>query len=305
MSRKLRIGSRGSDLALWQARYIAAKVPGGAEIVIIKTKGDAIQHLSLDKVEGKGFFTKEIEHALLANEVDIAVHSYKDLPTEETPGLAIAAVPERAPVHDVIVAKTGILTHPTQTGLPRGARVGTSSIRRKAQLAATIDGLQMVDLRGNVPTRVGKVESGELDAVVLAEAGLSRLGIIDAAAAKGLTVKRLPLEVMTPAAAQGALAVQVRADDSEARAGVALLNDSSTRMTVAVERALLARFGGGCHLPLGVSCRAIDALTVELIATITAPDGSERLGAHTIGDEAKVVEEAHATLVSQGALRYL
>ena len=305
MTRKLRIGSRGSDLALWQARYVAARVPGGAEIIVIKTRGDAIQHLSLDKVEGKGFFTKEIEAALLANDVDIAVHSYKDLPTEETPGLSIAAVPERAPVHDVIVAKQEAFGHQTTTGLARHARVGTSSIRRKAQLAATIDALETVDLRGNVPTRVRKVEEGELDAVVLAEAGLARLGIIEGAAAKGLAVKRLPLEVMTPAAAQGALAIQIRTDDAEARAGVALMNDSAARRAVNVERALLARFGGGCQLPLGVSCRAVDANVVELIATITSPDGSDRLGAHTIGDDAKVVEEAHATLVTQGALRYL
>jgi hydroxymethylbilane synthase len=305
VTRKLRIGSRGSDLALWQARYVAARVPGGADIVVIKTRGDAIQHLSLDKIEGKGFFSREIEAALLANDVDIAVHSYKDLPTEETAGLAIAAVPERAPVHDVIVAKAGALGHQTTTGLARHARVGTSSIRRKAQLAATIDALETVDLRGNVPTRVRKVEEGELDAVVLAEAGLARLGIIEAALGKGLVVKRLPLEVMTPAAAQGALAIQIRADDAEARAGVAVMNDVDVRRAVNVERALLARFGGGCHLPLGVSCRAIDADTVELIATITSPDGSDRLGAHTIGDEAKVVEEAHATLVTQGALRYL
>ena len=141
--------------------------------------------------------------------------------------------------------------------------------------------------------------------MALAEAGLERLGIIANAPAKGLGVRRLSLAVMTPAAAQGALAIQIRSTDDEARAACALLDDTAVRRAVGVERALLARFGGGCHLPLGASCRAVDALTVELIATVTSPDGSERLGAHSIGDETKVVEEAHAMLVSQGALRYL
>lgn len=293
---KLRIGSRGSDLALWQARYVAERL-GGAEIIVIKTRGDQIQHLTLDKVEGKGFFTKEIEGALLSREIDVAVHSYKDLPTDEVPGLTISAVPERAPVNDVMIARPEAVDPSQPLGIKAGARIGTSSLRRKAQLAHAQPTVTTVDIRGNVPTRLGRV-GHDLDAVVLAQAGLSRLGLLERAAADGLAVHVLSVVVMTPAPAQGALAVQTRADDTSAIAAVSVLDDYPTRVAVDIERRLLAHFGGGCHLPLGAF-----AYGNRLLATVTSPDGTVRCFADERG--ASVVERAHAKLIEQGAAQYL
>lgn len=293
---KLRIGSRGSALALWQANYVADRL-GDCEIVVIKTRGDEIQNLTLDKVEGKGFFTKEIENALLQREVDIAVHSFKDLPTEEVPGLTIAAVPERASVNDVVIADPNALDPSQPLGLKVGARIGTSSLRRKAQLAHGQPSVKTVDIRGNVPTRMNRV-GRDLDAVVLAQAGLQRLSLLEEALKLGLAIRILPVAIMTPAPAQGALAVQVRADDRSAIAIVSELDDYPTRVAVDIERQLLSRFGGGCHLPLGAH-----ASGNRLIATVTSPDGTVRCHAEERG--ADVVAKAHAALVSQGAERYL
>jgi hydroxymethylbilane synthase len=293
---KLRIGSRGSELALWQANHIADKL-GGCEIVVIKTKGDVITDLSLDKVEGKGFFTKEIEDALLKRDIDIAVHSFKDLPTSEVPGLIIGAVPERASVNDVVIADPGAVDVNQPLGLKAGARIGTSSLRRKAQLASAQPSVKTVDIRGNVPTRLSRV-GRDLDGVCLAQAGLSRLGLLEQALSWGLAIRILPTAVMTPAAAQGALAVQVRADDKSAIAIVSELDDYTTRVAVDLERQLLSRFGGGCHLPLGVHVSGN-----RMIATVTSPDGTVRC--HTEQRGANVVELAHADLVNQGAAKYL
>jgi hydroxymethylbilane synthase len=266
---KLRIGSRGSDLALWQANHVASRLGIPVDIVVIKTAGDRIQHLSLDKVEGKGFFTKEIEAALLEERVDIAVHSYKDLPTEMTPGLVIAAVPERAPVNDVVVVgKTRDASQKWQ--IPKGGKVGTSSLRRKAQLRAHRPDVELVDLRGNVPTRFRKVVDGQLDAVVLAEAGLMRLGLTD----ESVTLVRIDIDDVCPAPAQGALAIQTRADDEKAKQAVTKLHDKPTADCVDIERALLAKFGGGCHLPGNA-------------------------------DSSALVEAAHADLMQQGAKKYI
>ncbi|MBC7792427.1 MAG: hydroxymethylbilane synthase [Clostridia bacterium] len=289
----LRIGSRGSDLALWQARYVAARL-GDAEIIVIKTRGDQIQNMTLDKVEGKGFFTKELENALLSHEVDVAVHSYKDLPTEAVLGLTIAAVPERASVNDVVIADPSIVDPAEPIGVKAGARIGTSSLRRKAQLAYLQPSVMAVDIRGNVPTRLARVGK-DLDAVVLALAGVTRLGLL---ASTTLAIHVLPVDAMTPAPAQGALAIQTRSEDASAIATVASLDDYTTRVGVDIERQLLARFGGGCHLPLGAY-----ATGNRLIATVTAPDGTVRCHADERG--AEVVERAHAALVSQGAARYL
>jgi hydroxymethylbilane synthase len=302
---KLRIGSRGSDLALWQARYTAGRMGGDPELIIIKTEGDRIQHLSLDKVEGKGFFTKEIEAALLAREIDVAVHSYKDLPIEGPAGLAIVAVPERAPVRDVIIMRRDRVDAQRQWGLPQGARVGTSSLRRKAQLLAHRKDLQLVDLRGNVPTRLRKALAGELDAVVLAEAGVTRLGLPREVAEKDGVMTPLALAEVCPAPAQGALAIQTRADDVRARAAVSPLHDAATALAVQVERDLLARFGGGCHLPLGAYCDA-RAGQVHLRAIVAAPDGAECLVAEaTAATPSAAVDAVHAALVKAGAQRYV
>lgn len=302
---RLRIGSRGSDLALWQARHVQSCLKEPADIVVIKTRGDEIQHLSLDKVEGKGFFTKEIEAALLAREVDIAVHSYKDLPTEAVPGLLVAAVPARAPIEDVLVRRADAPSSAERWGLPHGARVGTSSLRRQAQLRSRRADLELVMLRGNVPTRVGRVTSGELDAVVLARAGLTRLGFIDGPRSTGLAVHTIPIDDVCPAPAQGALAIQVRADDAHAQRAVHVLHDELVARCVTTERALLRRFGGGCHLPLGASC-SIAQGELWLRALVAAPDGHERLTAEARGvDPDHVADDVHRQLVAAGAERYL
>ncbi len=301
----LRIGSRGSELALWQARYVASRLTVPSEIVIIKTEGDRITHLSLDKVEGKGFFTKEIEAALLAREVDLAVHSFKDLPVDNPSGLTVAAVPERAPVRDLLVRRVAATDASAHFGLKHGAKVGTSSLRRKAQLLARRPDLVLVDLRGNVPTRLKKAAHGDLDGVVLAEAGITRLALLETLAGQGLDALSLPLEDLLPAAAQGALAIQIRDGDARTRAAVAVLHDEAVASAVAIERQLLARFGGGCHLPLGAYC-VRDGSVWHLRARVVAPDGSESLDAEARGaSAAAVVEEVHESLVSRGAERYV
>lgn len=299
----IRIGSRGSDLALWQANFVKDHLTGDSTIVVIKTQGDQIQHLTLDKVEGKGFFTKEIEAALLNNSVDLAIHSYKDLPTEAVPGLQITSVPERAPVRDVLVVNASRADHDSPLGIAEGASVGTSSLRRKAALKSLRQDLDLVDIRGNVPTRLGKVQNGELDAVVLAEAGLRRLGLYEHDDA--LRFLPISVEQVCPAPAQGALAVQIRTGDEPVAQAALAMDDPDTGASVDVERALLARFGGGCHLPLGAFCE-IDGDEFVLRALVAAPDGSERLESQTRGNDARVVvETVHQELIGQGAERYL
>lgn len=304
-SSTLRIGSRGSDLALWQARFTSSHIREPNEIVVIKTEGDRIQHLSLDKVEGKGFFTKEIEAALLAREVDIAVHSFKDLPIEQPEGLTIAAVPERGPTRDVVLRRADAPRSNLRWGLAKGARVGTSSLRRKAQILSLRPDLELVDLRGNVPTRVRKVTERVLDAVLLAEAGLVRLGFAARAAEDGLVLEPMDLHDVCPAPAQGALAIQVRVDDTRAAQAVRAIHDAATASAVDGERLLLGRFGGGCHLPLGAHCQRRDG-GYYLLALVAAPDGHERIVAEVTGaSPAEVAQLAHARLIEQGAERYL
>jgi len=301
--RLLRIGSRGSDLALWQARHIASRLKVQTELVVIRTAGDQIQHVSLNKVEGKGFFTKEIETALMSGQIDVAVHSYKDLPIDEPPGLEIAAVPARGPVRDVVVTSDMAQRSVRLWGLREGSRVGTSSLRRKAQILSRRPDLALVDLRGNVPTRVAKVASGALDAVVLAEAGVVRLNI--GAQAHAVVISPIEVSDVCPAPAQGALAIQIRCDDAWTRAEVQPLDDPPTVRAIEVERKLLARFGGGCHLPLGAYCQ-VDGANITLDALVAAPDGTERIEAHATGTSAaRVVDEVHAALVKGGAERYL
>lgn len=302
--RRLKIGSRGSDLALWQARNVAARMHSEPELVIIKTRGDRIRHIALDKVEGVGFFTKEIEAALLGQEVDIAVHSYKDLPTEPTDQLHIAAVPERGPVGDLLVLHQQKHDPDQHFCLQRGARLGTSSLRRKALLAYWRPDLQVEDVRGNVPTRLGKVRDRQLDAIVIAEAGVARLDLWAQLQADGLLAVRLPPREFSPAPAQGALAVQVRHPDAPARAAVAPVDHTATARAVAVERELLAKFGGGCHLPLGAYCTP-HADGYSLHARVTAPNGSETMVANATGDPEAVVTEVYEHLVYQGAKRYV
>lgn len=251
---RLCIGTRGSDLALWQARHVAGRLEdAGArcELVVLETRGDRIDDVPLQSVEGKGFFTKELEEALLDGRIDLAVHSHKDLPSAMPPGLVLAAVPARAAAEErLLIAPAAHAPSEPFLPLARGARVGTSAPRRTAQLAALRPDLELLALRGNVPTRVRRLVEGRYDAIVLAAAGLERLGL----ELTGLVVLTLPRALLVPAPGQGALAIQTRADDEELLALCArALHDPTAAATVAAERELLVVLGGGCNLPLGVS----------------------------------------------------
>ena len=240
MAKSLTIGSRGSQLALWQARYIESRLRAlgvATRIEIIKTTGDKITDVPLAQVGGKGLFTKEIEEALLDGRIDLAVHSLKDLPTVLPDGLAIAAIPEREMPFDALVGAT-------LAELKPGARVGTSSLRRSAQLKRLRPDLVIENIRGNLDTRLRKLDEGQYDAILLAAAGLRRLGWGDRIA------ETLPPDVMCPAVGQGALAIETLAG-GEAFAVCAQLDHEPTRIAVQAERALLAALGGGCQVPIG------------------------------------------------------
>ena len=308
MSGALRLGTRGSTLALWQAEWVRAALAqhGGAAVLeVIKTRGDADVDRPLHELEGKGFFTKEIEQALLDGRIDVAVHSLKDLPTELPEGLALGAVPKRADPTEALVTRAAGVT--SIAGLGQGVRIGTSSLRRAAQIRHLRADLHVVPLRGNVPTRVRKVKEGrdDLDAALLAGAGLERLALADHIAA------RLdPLEVM-PAPGQGALGLEVRADDARARAALAPLQDSESAAHVAAERSLLALLEGGCQAPVAAYCeRSGDGGREKgrLYGRVTAQDGSVQI---TASAEIEAREPAMAgarvadLLRAQGASRLL
>ncbi len=278
----LRIGTRGSDLALWQARRISTliteRLGRSTEEVVISTRGDRIRNVSFHKMEGKGFFTKELQQALLDGRVDLVVHSLKDLPTEEPAGLEIIAVPERSTAADMVLTRKGLL-RPSPTdplGLPEGARLGTSSLRRAAQALALRPDLRIQALRGNVPTRVRKLREGRYDAIVLAAAGVHRLKLD----LEDLDVLELPPEVMLPAAGQGALAVETRRNDPTTEK-IATLHDSEAGRLVGAERRLLGLMGGGCHLPLGCLATAEEDGAVRLQAVLGVVDENITRGAVT------------------------
>jgi hydroxymethylbilane synthase len=266
---RLRIGSRGSQLALWQANHIAALLRGRGhtvEIEIIHTTGDKITDVALAKVGTKGMFTKEIEEALAEGKVDLAVHSLKDLPTELPPGFEIAAIPRRENPYDVFCSrKYGAIDE-----LQQGARVGTGSLRRQAQLKALRPDLEIHPLRGNVDTRLRKLDAGEFDAIILAAAGVSRLG-----KSEGLA-RQIPPQMMCPAAGQGALAIEIRAGDSAVRGELVFLDDAAARATTICERALLSKLGGGCQVPIGALAETRDG-SIRLNAIVARPDGSKLL----------------------------
>ena len=253
MDRKIIIGSRGSDLALWQANFVLRKIQKlglSAEIKIITTQGDSVQDLSFDKLEGKGFFTKEIEEALLKKEIDLAVHSHKDLPTTSPEGLKIAAVSEREDAAELIVIRKECVDIGQKFAFKRNAIVGTSSARRKSQLLAFRNDITIEDLRGNVPTRIQKLRDKKYDAIMLANAGVERLRI-DLSEFK---VLRLDPKECIPAPAQGVLALQIREEDHELFEYIHKLNSEKVEDIVGVERKVLNLFDGGCQLPLGVYC---------------------------------------------------
>ncbi len=251
--REIRIGSRGSDLALWQANHVKRQLEAlGAtvSITVIKTQGDQIQHLSFDKLEGKGFFTKEIEQALLDNTIDLAVHSHKDLETTPPAGLIIAAVSERENPADVLLIHPRAVDHNEFWNLKAGAVVGTSSARRKAQLIGFREDVTIKDLRGNVPTRLQKLVAGEYDAILLAKAGLDRLQLD----LQGMHEEILDPEQFVPAPAQGVLALQIRETDKELFEFLQDMNHIDIQSQIALERTVLNRLQGGCQLPLGAYC---------------------------------------------------
>ena len=275
---KLRIGTRGSALALWQSRHVAARLSAAhreleVDLVEIISTGDRITDLPLSHVEGTGFFTATLEQALVAGEIDVAVHSYKDLPVESTPTLVVAAVPARGPVEDVLCARDGL----TLASLPAGARVGTCSTRRAAQVRLTRPDLELVALRGNVPTRVARV-GRDLDAIVLARAGLVRLGLEHA------ITETFSTERMLPAPAQGALAIQCRASDEAIGRQLFALEDTDTRRAVDAERTLLHALGGGCSVPVG-ALAVISGRDIGLTAAVFDVNGTTAIRVSTTGDD--------------------
>ena len=251
MNTPIIIGSRGSDLALWQANHVKNKLKTlgfEAQIKIIKTQGDRIQDLSFDKLEGKGFFTKEIEQQLLSNEIDLAVHSHKDLETASPKGLMVAAVPERESPSELLILRRTSVDQSQKFGILKNATVGTSSARRKNQLLAFRPDIKLKDLRGNVPTRIAKLRQGNYDAIMLAKAGVTRLDLdLD-----DLHVIELNPAEFIPAPAQGALALQIREGDNLLADLLKQLSDVLSLETTQIERKVLNLFEGGCQLPLGV-----------------------------------------------------
>ncbi len=266
--RPVRIGSRGSLLAKWQAEFVRKQLfhvtDVEAEIVLIKTSGDKLQHASLTQIGGKGIFIKELEEALLEGTIDLAVHSVKDIPTDTPPRLFFPAVCRREDVRDCLVASGGA----TLQSLRKGARVGTSSLRRQAQLRHARPDLDVRDLRGNVDTRLRKVESGEYDAVVVAKAGLDRLGWSQRIS------EILSPDVCMPAVGQGAIAIEARAADAEIGAVLGKLDHSESRNAVIAERALLAELQGGCQVPIGAWAR-LEKQEMILEACVVSVDGAE------------------------------
>ena len=268
---RLRAGTRGSHLARWQTDFVITQLRRvhpdvQVEPVVIRTRGDQVTDVPLPRLGGKGLFTQELESALRSGGIDFAVHSLKDLPTDEPDGLTLGAILAREDPRDALVAARGM----TLDRLPAGARVGTSSPRRRAQLLARRPDLDVRDLRGNVPTRVDRVLRGDLDAAVLAIAGLTRLGMTDR------VTEILPPEVMLPAPGQGALAVQIRADDGRMASLLAPLDDRATRLAVTAERAVLKQLEGGCQLPLG-ALGTIEAGTLTLQAVVATLDGTSAI----------------------------
>jgi hydroxymethylbilane synthase len=297
----LRIGTRGSALALWQAKSIQEALRSIAgvesELVIVKTSGDKFQQTSFDQIGTKGVFIKELEDALLERRVDLAVHSMKDVPTEIPDGLMIAAICKRQDVRDALLSSSG----KSLNDLPAGARFGTSSLRRKSQLLHVRKDLQILDLRGNVDTRIEKLKRGDYDAIVLAKAGLDRLGL------SGNITEVLSTDVCLPAAGQGAIGIEARAGDHETLGILAGLNDSETRSGVEAERAALAGLEGGCQVSIGAWGR-VEGGKLVLEVAVLSPDGAQRMCEKSVDSPEYAValgERVAAELLERGAAALL
>ena len=305
MSRNLRIGTRGSALALWQAHHVEALIksqPGAppVELVRIRTEGDVRTDVPLWQIGGRAFFTKEIDKALLGNEIDIAVHSLKDLSTVLEPGIELAAALVREDPRDAVISRSGARL----MDLPRGARVGTSSLRRRAFIARARPDVQLLELRGNVPTRIERLKNGDYDAIILAAAGLRRLGL------EQNISELLPLDEFPPAVSQGAIGVCMRTADAEAGRWLQKLDDRASRLATTAERALLRRLEGGCQVPLGAIATLAGNDTLQLHAAVCALDGSKMLQAKaqmpaTPANSITLGERLAEDLLSQGAARLI
>lgn len=294
----LRLATRGSPLALWQARHVEAHLapladPRHVELVLIETHGDRDQATALAAMGGFGVFTKAIQQALLDDRGDLAVHSLKDLPTIPTDGIRLVATPVRGPTGDAFLSRK----HATFDDLPRGAVVGTSSLRRRAQVLNRRPDLQLVDLRGNIDTRLRKLDTLNLDAIILAEAGLVRLGLADR------ITERLDPTWMLPAVGQGAIGLECRTTD-ETTANLAKgLNDPATWARVTAERAMLAALGGGCLVPIGATSTVSEGV-LTLRGCVLTPDGTRKVvGTHTGHADAPLAlgQELAAVLLTEGA----
>jgi hydroxymethylbilane synthase len=291
----LRIGTRGSALALWQARSIARALRETtgveAEIVIIKTSGDKFQQTSFNQIGTKGVFIKELEDALLEGRIDLAVHSMKDVPTEMPEDLTIAAIGKREDVRDALLSSSGA----TLASLPQGARVGTSSLRRQSQLLYARRDLRLLELRGNVDTRIEKLKRGDYDAIVLAKAGLDRLGL------SGNISQVLPHNVSLPAAGQGAIGIEARTGDAETLHVLTGLEDAESRSAVTAERSALAGLGGGCQVPIGAWGR-VENGKLALDVVVLSPDGTQRMWEKDSGtpEEAEAIGKRVAQKLRDG-----
>ena len=295
--RRLTIGSRGSRLALWQTNHIADELRSrfdlDIEIKAIKTQGDKILDAPLAKIGGKGLFVKEIENALLAGEIDLAVHSMKDVPTELPAGLTIGAMTVRADPRDVLISKNNA----GLTDLPRGTVIGTSSLRRQAQLKHLRRDLETVDVRGNLDTRLRKMAEGQFDAMVLAAAGIDRLGFTE------MITERIPSERMLSAVGQGSIGIEVREADDAVIKFISVLNDPDTFAGITAERALLAQLQGGCQVPIGALGR-IDDGELILDGMVAALDGAPLFRERLTGEPAEAEQIGYRlaiTLADAGA----
>jgi hydroxymethylbilane synthase len=295
---KLRIGSRGSQLALWQANHVAALLREQGhtvEIEVIKTTGDKITSVALAKVGTKGMFTKEIEEALHDHRVDLAVHSLKDVPTELEQEFELAAIMKREDPRDAFIS----VKFSSLDELPHEAKVGTSSLRRQCQLKSVRPDLEIFPLRGNVDTRIRKLESGEYDAIILAAAGVRRLGL------ETHVRSRISADIMCPAVGQGALAIEIRRGDQQTKTLLAFLNDADTHAAIDCERALLGSLGGGCQVPIGAYAEKRGG-RLYLRAMVGRPDGSQILREQADGtDGVKLGRETAQTLLWRGGDKIL
>jgi hydroxymethylbilane synthase len=291
----LRLGTRASALARWQAEWVASQLRQRGitvELTPIATTGDR-QLGAIESIGGQGVFTKEIQLALLDGRIDLAVHSLKDLPTVTAPGLCLAAVPERAAAGDVLISSRGA----SLADLPAGAVIGTGSLRRRTQLLHFRRDLEMKDIRGNIDTRLRKLHESDYDAVVLAEAGLRRLGF------EAQITQMLPLDIMLPAPGQGALALEIRADDEPTRRTVAQLDHPPTHAAVAAERAMLAALQGGCLGPIA-ALGQVEVGRLTLIGRVLGRDGVRRIEAHetaTLAEAVALGRQVADALLTQGA----